>query len=165
MKPYIFGEIIGVNVGDTFLNRRALVDAGIHRNIQAGISGNKDYGCEAIVLSGGYVDDLDLGEAVIYTGQGGRDPNTGKQIANQELSRGNAALVYSSEKKKPIRVIRGSNVDSPFSPDSGYRYDGLYFCTRYWATFSVDGPLIWRFLLTYGDVKNSPFSNNEELDL
>tara|TARA_B100002052_G_C15633834_1_gene485240 strand:+ start:173 stop:670 length:498 start_codon:yes stop_codon:yes gene_type:complete len=165
MRPYIFGEIEGLNVGDLFSSRKDLVEANIHRNYQAGISGNKDYGCEAIVLSGGYVDDLDLGEVVIYTGQGGRDPNTGKQIANQELTRGNAALVTSSENNTPIRVIRGSKQESSFSPEEGYRYDGLYFCTRYWATFSVDGPLIWRFLLIHSDFKNSPFPNNEELDL
>ena len=75
MRDYIFGDIQGLSVGDSFPSRKALVENGIHKNYQAGISGNKDYGCEAIVLSGGYVDDLDLGEVVIYTGQGGRDPD------------------------------------------------------------------------------------------
>ena len=164
MRDYIFGDIEGLSVGDLFPSRGALVENGIHKNYQAGISGNRNHGCEAIVLSGGYVDDLDLGEVVIYTGQGGRDPDSGKQIANQELVRGNAALVTSIEKKLPIRVIRGSNHNSAFSPKEGYRYDGLYFCTRYWATFSVDGPLIWRFLLVHNDIKNSPFPNNEELN-
>jgi putative restriction endonuclease len=32
------------------------------------------------VLSGGYVDDNDEGDVIIYTGQGGRDPATGRQI-------------------------------------------------------------------------------------
>jgi putative restriction endonuclease len=34
----------------------------------------------SIVLSGGYVDDEDLGDMIIYTGEGGRDAATGRQI-------------------------------------------------------------------------------------
>jgi hypothetical protein len=37
----------------------------------------------SIVLSGGYVDDLDEGDLIVYTGEGGRDPGTGRQIADQ----------------------------------------------------------------------------------
>lgn len=39
----------------------------------AGIHGNPDLGCYSIALSGGYEDDVDLGESFIYTGEGGRD--------------------------------------------------------------------------------------------
>ena len=43
----------------------------------AGIHGNVDKGCYSIALSGGYEDDLDLGESFTYTGsgecEGGRD--------------------------------------------------------------------------------------------
>ncbi len=165
MKKYIYGEIDGIKSGDIFKNRREIYDAGLHGSLQAGISGNQVTGSDAIVISGGYIDDLDLGEAIIYTGQGGRDEKTGRQVANQELVRGNAAIVTSCDLKIPIRVIRGSKSNSVFAPKEGYRYDGLYYCARYWATFSVDGPLIWRFLLIHGEIKNSQFPNNEDIDL
>ena len=43
---------------------------------------------------------------IIYTGQGGRDPNTGRQIADQELSRGNRQLAENYYAGNPIRVTR-----------------------------------------------------------
>ena len=39
----------------------------------------------SIVLSGDYVDDEDMGDVIIYTGEGGRDPNTGRQVADQPV--------------------------------------------------------------------------------
>ena len=53
----------------------------------------------SIVLSGGYVDHEDLGDVIIYTGEGGRDPNTGRQIADQQLISGNLALA-----ENPLRM-------------------------------------------------------------
>ena len=43
---------------------------GIHRPTVAGIHGNEDEGCYSLALSGGYEDDLDLGESFTYTGEG-----------------------------------------------------------------------------------------------
>jgi putative restriction endonuclease len=60
-----------------------LHDAGVHGGVQQGIGG----GGNSIALSGGYVDDIDENDFIIYTGQGGRDPNTNHQIADQELKR------------------------------------------------------------------------------
>jgi hypothetical protein len=34
-------------------------------------------GAESIVVSGGYEDDEDHGDTIIYTGHGGNDPQTG----------------------------------------------------------------------------------------
>jgi len=48
--------------------------------MQAGIVGGTGSGAESIVLSGGYTDDEDHGDEIIYTGDGGRDPRTGRQI-------------------------------------------------------------------------------------
>jgi len=59
-------------IGRTFKNRRDLHDSGIHRGLMRGISP----GGESVVLSGGYVDDLDEGDLVIYTGEGGRAQNS-----------------------------------------------------------------------------------------
>ncbi len=83
------GEIEGFDAGATFESRRALHDAGIHRPLQAGIAGGASAGAESIVLSGGYADDADYGDEIIYTGHGGRDHTSKRQVANQEFVRQN----------------------------------------------------------------------------
>lgn len=145
--PRIFGEIEGVNVGDVFESRRELSEAGVHRPLQAGISGSQYEGADSIVLSGGYVDDKDYGDVIIYTGQGGRDEQTERQVADQKLERGNKALAISFQENLPVRVVRGAQHKSYFSPESGYRYDGLYEVTSYWQEKGRDGYKIWRFKL------------------
>ena len=122
----IFGHIPGVKPGDTFPDRRSLSAAGVHRPTQAGISGSQYVGADSIVLSGGYEDDQDLGNVIIYTGHGGRDPATGQQVDHQNLTHGNQALALNVLTGNPVRVVRGGRHDSPYSPPSGYRYDGLY---------------------------------------
>ena len=89
------GDIPGIEPGAKFANRRALFDARVHRQLQAGIVGREETGAESRVLSGGYVDDEDHGSEIIYTGHGGRDPLTGKQISHQEFRAQNRALVVS----------------------------------------------------------------------
>lgn len=39
----------------------------------AGIHGNPRDGCFSLALSGGYPEDIDLGECFTYTGEGGRN--------------------------------------------------------------------------------------------
>ena len=51
---------------------------------------------------------------------------TAPQSKDQELTRGNLALSRSVETGNPVRVIRGYKLRSPFAPDEGYRYDGLF---------------------------------------
>jgi putative restriction endonuclease len=144
VEPGVFiGEVPGVPVGSTFADRRALHDRGVHRGLMKGIA----KAGSSIVLSGGYVDDEDVGDSVIYTGEGGRDPNTGAQIGDQELSRGNLALVRNYEEGLPVRVVRGHNHPSPFAPPSGYRYDGLFRIDRFWCDHGKDGFNIFRFRL------------------
>jgi putative restriction endonuclease len=139
----IRGEVAGVKVGQVFADRRAVYDAGLHRTLVAGIA-PKGY---SIVLSGGYEDDVDDGDAIIYTGQGGRDQNTGKQIADQELTRGNLSLAQNMVQGVPVRVTRGRDLDSPFAPSAGYRYDGLYQVEDYWTERGKSGFLVYRFRL------------------
>ncbi|MEH0153009.1 YDG/SRA domain-containing protein [Limibacter armeniacum] len=57
----VFGEIKGVIEGQLFGNRILLAEAGIHKPHVAGISGSENEGADSIVISGGYVDDEDLG--------------------------------------------------------------------------------------------------------
>jgi putative restriction endonuclease len=100
------GEIPGVQLGASFASRRELYDAGVHRALQTGIVGSASNGAESIVLSGGYVDDQDLGDEIIYTGRGGRDPQSRRQIADQAFGGQNQALVTSCLQGLPVRVVR-----------------------------------------------------------
>jgi putative restriction endonuclease len=68
MPGPVFGHIPGYPVGSWFENRAELADAGVHRHRQAGISGSASKGADSIVLSGGYEDDQDFGDLIIYTG-------------------------------------------------------------------------------------------------
>ncbi len=95
-RPIIFGEILVFEEGHWFEGRKEMMLSSFHRNWGAGIDGNGVEGTAAIVLSGGYEDDLDLGDEIIYTGAGGNDPSTGKQVQDQTwVNRGNAGLVKS----------------------------------------------------------------------
>jgi putative restriction endonuclease len=115
--------------------------------MQAGISGSKSEGADSIVLSGGYEDDVDLGDTIVYTGHGGQDPVTRRQVADQKLERGNLALARSATQGLPIRVVRGPDPASPFAPESGYRYDGLYRVEDFWSETGKSGFRVCRFRL------------------
>jgi putative restriction endonuclease len=147
MSERIFGHISGYPEGSWFESRAALAEAGLHRPRVAGISGSASEGADSIVLSGGYEDDEDLGDEIVYTGHGGRDEDTGRQVANQKLTRGNLALAKSKLQGLPVRVIRGSTHKSDNSPSAGYRYDGLYRVEDYWQERGRAGYYIWRYRL------------------
>ena len=100
----MFGEIESVTEGQIFESRRELHDANVHNGLMRGIGKQG----ASIVLSGGYVDDEDLGDEIIYTGEGGRDSNTGLQVGDQTLTKGNKFLEENYRLGNPIRVIRGS---------------------------------------------------------
>lgn len=147
MSDRVFGHIFGYPEGSWFESRVALSQAGLHRPRIAGISGTESEGADSIVLSGGYEDDEDLGDEIVYTGHGGRDQDTGKQVASQKLTRGNLALAKSKLQGLPVRVIRGSTHKSDNSPSVGYRYDGLYRVEDYWQERGRAGYYIWRYRL------------------
>jgi len=146
MADRVFGEIEDIPVGTSFQTRKEAAAAGAHKPLQAGISGSKDDGADSIVISGGYEDDSDSGDVIIYTGEGGQD-DKGRQIANQELVRGNLALAKSEIDGLPVRVIRGADKKNPFAPESGYRYDGLYLVESHWHDIGKSGFLVYRFRL------------------
>lgn len=139
----MIGEISGVKPGQLFPNRKALHEANVHRGLMRGISP----GGESIVLSGGYADDIDDGDIIIYTGEGGRDQNSKKQISDQTLTGGNLNLANNFIEGNPIRVIRGGKLHSKYTPILGYRYDGLYYIENYWREKGKDGFDIIRFKL------------------
>ena len=144
----IFGELPDIQEGSEFENRYYLSKYGVHRPLQAGISGSQTEGADSIVLSGGYEDDKDDGDVIIYTGYGGRNQTTGLQDADQQLSKQNLALTINCQQGLPVRVIRGYNHQSEFSPVQGYRYDGLYRVESYWRERGLSGYFVWRFRLT-----------------
>jgi putative restriction endonuclease len=137
-----FGDVPDIKAGDEFATRLDLARSGVHRATQAGITGTASAGAESIVLSGGYVDDIDDGDRIVYTGHGGRDQNTKRQIADQYLTRGNRALARSEMESLPVRVTRSVPGNGP-----PYRYDGLYLVVRHWHEIGRDGFRIYRFEL------------------
>ncbi|RUS18971.1 PUA-like domain-containing protein, partial [Jimgerdemannia flammicorona] len=110
---HVFGHIPGIEIGHWWAMRADCCSDGVHRATVAGISGSESQGCYSVALSGGYEDDVDLGEAFTYTGSGGRDLKgtkmnpknlrTAPQSADQKLEGGNLALKVSYETKKPVR--------------------------------------------------------------
>lgn len=147
----VFGDIAGFPEGCCFATRREVSLAGVHRPPQAGISGSKGEGADSIVLSGGYEDDMDWGDVILYTGHGGRDYQTGQQVADQTLSQKNLALAVSRSKGLPVRVVRGAGSGSRFAPRTGYRYDGLYLVEDAFRARGRSGHYVWRFRLRKRD--------------
>ncbi|MGK9459792.1 YDG/SRA domain-containing protein [Streptomyces sp. G6] len=160
----MIGDVPNVEAGREFSTRRLAHEAGVHRPLQAGICGTKKTGAESIVVSGGYKDDEDYGDVIVYTGHGGQD-GSGNQISHQSLQdSGNAALVTSYLEGLPVRVLRGYQGDTPYAPATGYRYDGLYRVTSYGSKLGIDGFLIWQFRLeAYDDTPTPQTTQHPEL--
>ncbi len=149
-RKIIFGEIPGIEEGHVFENRKEMMPSAFHRNWAVGIDGNKTKGSAAIVLSGGYEDDMDMGDEIIYTGAGGNDPNTKKQVKDQSWENTwNAGLLLSMNQGLPVRVIRGHTHRSEYSPQKGYVYAGLYSVVDAWQDTGKNGFKICRFRLVY----------------
>lgn len=144
-QPSRIGHVPGFPPGSSFPDRASLSAAGVHRPNQGGICGTAARGAESVVLSGGYAEDIDLGDVVVYTGAGGQDRDRGIQYADQVLSDRNKSLAVSCLRGQPVRIIRGWKLDSPFRPTSGYRYDGLFRIAAFWQERGRDGFLVWRF--------------------
>lgn len=148
MSNITFGNPNNILEGTVFNNRYELIEAGLHRSTVRGIDGNGSDGAAAIVMSGGYEDDYDLGEEILYTGEGGNDASSCKQVAHQQWdSPGNAGLLKSLKFNYIVRVIRGWKHNSKFSPKEGYKYDGLYYVTHAEIVTGKSGFKICRFTL------------------
>ena len=141
----VFGHINGTYEGQVFANREELGLSGIHAPPMHGIWGRQKEGSASIVLSGGYADDVDEWDYILYTGQGGQDAPGGKQIKDQEFTLGNRGLQLNKEYNLPVRVTRGYQLEE--GPEQGYRYDGLYYVTDYERVKGKEGYLICRFHL------------------
>ncbi|EPT04299.1 hypothetical protein FOMPIDRAFT_1157382 [Fomitopsis schrenkii] len=157
--PKVFGAIPGISVGTWWLTREECSKDAIHAPWVGGIAGGSE-GAYSVALSGGYEDDVDLGDAFTYTGAGGRDLKgtaenrknlrTAPQSSHQSFdNRCNRALKVSCETKNPVRVIRGFKLRSPYAPAEGYRYDGLYTVEKAWMEKGLNpgGWMVCKFAL------------------
>ncbi|KAH9061007.1 PUA-like domain-containing protein [Lactarius vividus] len=155
--PKTFGHIPGVPVGTWWESREDCSNDAIHAPWVAGISGSNE-GAYSVALSGGYEDDIDMGDYFTFTGSGGRalrgtktnpkNLRTAPQSSDQSFEHSfNKALKISSETRKPVRVIRGFKLPSPYAPFEGYRYDGLYTVEEAWMEQGLNdgGYLVCKF--------------------
>lgn len=160
----LLGEIPGYPPGTWFGNRRELASTGVHRENQRGICWIPKGPAESIVVSGGYEDDQDWGDTILYTGMGGS--KNGIQIRDQGLEYGNLALMRSFEQRTPVRVVRGSRAGSRFSPAHGLRYDGLFRVTDAFYEPGRSGFRVWRFVLTAVDaLEPAPMMTDMQMSL
>lgn len=155
----IVGAIPGVYVGDLFFFRMELCVVGLHGQAQAGIdylpaskSSNGEPVATSVIVSGGYEDDEDVGEVIIYTGQGGQDKN-GRQCVHQKLEGGNLALERSMAYGIELRVIRGFKYEGSAS-GKVYVYDGLYKVTDSYFDVGKSGFGVYKFKLVR--IENQP---------
>lgn len=140
-----FGHVPGIGEGAEFKNRAELAGRKVHRPLQAGICGTVEGGTESIVLSGGYEDDYDTDDEIIYTGHGGRD-SRGRQIKDQEPTTQNLSLRTSWWTGAPVRVVRAK------AEGNGYIYDGLYYVEQFWVDRGISGYRIFRSKLVRASV-------------
>ncbi len=125
MNELVFGNPLGIPEGKV-MTRPEMKELGYFTQPQKGIDGRASEGATAIILSGGYDNNLDRGDHITYTGEGGRLAGQTEITQDQTWTKGNKALRVSKIKGLPIRVFRGSKHSSKYSPSSGYRYAGLY---------------------------------------
>lgn len=83
VPPRCLGHPRGVQPGDRLEGRGELDALSVHSLAVQGIDYSKDTPAFAICLSGGYVDDVDTGKIIRYTGMGGQKDK--RQVKDQEL--------------------------------------------------------------------------------
>ncbi|MEU2872924.1 YDG/SRA domain-containing protein [Streptomyces olivoreticuli] len=149
-NPVSFGPVDGVSEGQWFKGHKELHAAGVHRQSGQGIAGTAKDGVDSIVLSGGYIDDV-FGELeIIYTGEGGRNRDTGRLFADQSMdSSGNAGLLLNQALGNPVRVIRGLKISKGKRRRAmgGYEYCGLFRVADNWMTIGKEGFQVCQFKL------------------
>ncbi|RAL48602.1 hypothetical protein DM860_000922 [Cuscuta australis] len=146
------GNVPGVEVGDIFFFRMELCLVGMHAPSMGGIDymGVKSSLYEeplalCIVSSGGYDDEGEEPDVLIYTGQGGVQRRDGQMI-DQKLEKGNLALEKSLHRANEVRVIRGLK-DYMTMGGKIYVYDGLYTIQESWVETNKSGCNVFKYKL------------------
>jgi euchromatic histone-lysine N-methyltransferase len=149
-----------VHVGQQFLSRAEMVIIGLHQHWLNGInyigatkSARNEFShlqlpiAVSIVMSGGYEDDVDNSDDLIYTGQGGNNlTGDRRQIKDQEMTKGNLALVHSMEFQTPVRVVRGHANKLSYTGKL-YTYDGIYQVYDHWTEKGISGFRVFKYKL------------------
>ncbi|GJS00714.1 histone-lysine N-methyltransferase, H3 lysine-9 specific SUVH1-like protein [Tanacetum coccineum] len=146
------GAVPGIDVGDIFFFRMELCLAGLHAPSMAGIdymgvrvSGDEEPLAVSIVSSGGYDDEGDDGDVLLYSGHGGVQRKD-KALMDQKLERGNLALEKSLHRANEVRVIRGLK-DLAYPTGKIYVYDGLYKIHESWIEKGKSGCNTFKYKL------------------
>lgn len=147
------GAVPGVEIGDIFFFRMEMCVIGVHAPSMAGIDymtvrseGEDEPLAVSIVSSGGYEDEAEDKDILIYTGQGGNLSYKGKEVSDQKLVRGNLALDRSSRRFNEIRVMRGiKDLNNPLT--KVYFYDGLYTIQESWIEKTKPGANAFKYKL------------------
>lgn len=145
------GVVPGVEVGDIFFFRFELCLVGLHAPSMAGIdylgtkvSQEEEPLAVSIVSSGGYEDNVEDGDVLIYSGQGGTSREKG--ASDQKLESGNLALERSLHRGNDVRVIRGMR-DEAHPTGKVYVYDGLYKIQNSWVEKAKSGFNVFKYKL------------------
>ncbi|XVF82599.1 hypothetical protein PTKIN_Ptkin16aG0062400 [Pterospermum kingtungense] len=151
MKKRI-GAVPGAEIGDIFFFRMELCLVGLHSQSMAGIdymviksNSEGEHVALSIVSSGGYDDDAEDPDVLVYTGQGGA-ASKDKEASDQRLVRGNLALERSLHQANEVRVIRGLK-DSVHQMSKVYVYDGLYKIQESWMEKGKSGCNMFKYKL------------------
>lgn len=146
----------GLEVGDWWPLQICALRDGAHGARISGIAGSKANGAYSIVVSGKYENlDADRGDMLSYSGSQALE-NTDPEVPI--ISPYTEALRLSFQLRRPLRVLRCSRSNSPYSPSKGIRYDGLYTITGEETRFNTHGGAYIRFKLTRN-------ANQLEIDL
>uniref|UniRef100_A0ACD5VW07 Uncharacterized protein n=1 Tax=Avena sativa TaxID=4498 RepID=A0ACD5VW07_AVESA len=147
------GVVPGIEIGDIFYFRMELCVIGLHAPSMAGIDymtakfadGDDDSVAICIVAAGGYENEDDATDTLVYSGSGGNNKNN-EDMHDQKLERGNLALERSLSRKNVIRVVRGYK-DPGCLAGKVYIYDGLYKIQESWKERTKAGINCFKYKL------------------
>ncbi|XP_052173061.1 histone-lysine N-methyltransferase, H3 lysine-9 specific SUVH1-like [Diospyros lotus] len=156
------GAVPGVEVGDIFFFRMEMCLVGLHAPSMAGIDymslkvrQDEDPMAVSVVSSGGYEDDAEGEDVLIYSGQGGTNRKD-KHTMDQKLERGNLALEKSLRRGNEVRVIRGMK-DMVSQTGKIYLYDGLYKVQDSWIEKGKSGCSVFKYKLARAPGQSEAF--------
>lgn len=144
---YIFGRIEGIEEGMCY-DWKELKSSSAHKNIQAGVDGNRTQGCSSINVA-----------------QSPTDDSLFQFIYKAKLEHGKYRLDTSAKKRLPVRVFRSSKAGDCFSPPqlstkATYRYDGLYDVQ---AAGKAENSDFYNFVMTRVEKGDSVYENGHEI--